>query len=169
MCAAINKEGEPMTPRRRPASPVHPLTRRRLIHLSGAAAGAAALSGTWLASSNPLAAARSQDAPTGELLVGAPEDGYRSDERANIGMYPLNTNIYESLVRLTPDYQIEPLLAESWEFVEPNTWRLTLRDDVTFHDGAPFTAEAVKWTMDRIAGTGGGVLDVDENSTVIVD
>ena len=37
-------------------------------------------------------------------------------------MYPLNTNIYESLVRLTPDYQIEPLLAESWEFVEPNTW-----------------------------------------------
>lgn len=158
-----------MTTSRRPESPELPLTRRRLMHLSGAAAGAAALSGTWLASSRALAAARSQDAPTGELLVGAPEDGYRSDERANIGMYPLNTNIYESLVRLTPDYQIEPLLAESWEFVEPNTWRFTLRDDVTFHDGTPFTAEAVKWTMDRIAGTGGGVLGVDENSTVIVD
>jgi peptide/nickel transport system substrate-binding protein len=84
-------------------------------------------------------------------------------------MYPLNTNIFESLVRLTPDYQVEPLLAESWEFVEPNTWRFKLRQGVTFHDGTPFTAAAVAWSMGRIAEGGGGVLGVDANSTKVID
>jgi peptide/nickel transport system substrate-binding protein len=106
---------------------------------------------------------------TGSVSVGVSEDGYRTDERANVGFYPLNTNIFESLVYMTPDYQIEPMLAESWEFVEPNTWRISLRQGVKFHDGSDFTAEAVKYTMDRIASNGGGVLGVDESSTVVVD
>ena len=106
---------------------------------------------------------------TGSVRIGVSEDGYRVDERANVGFYPLNTNIFESLVYMTPEYQIEPMLAESWELIEPNTWRISLRQGVTFHDGSPFTAEAVKYTMDRIAANGGGVLGVDENSTVIVD
>jgi len=147
------------------------LTRRYLLRLAGLTAGAASLVGP--AGTTGVGAAslgRLQGAPGGELIVGAPQDGYRNEvNRANIGMYPLNTNIYESLVRLTPDYQVEPLLAESWEFVEPNTWRFTLRQGVTFHDGTPFTAEAVKWSMGRIAATGGGVLGVDENSTKVVD
>ena len=147
------------------------LSRRRLLRLAGATAGAASLSGFVGTTGGRAVSARRQAAPAGELRVAAPEDGYRSDppERANIGMYPVNTNIFESLVRLTPDYQVEPLLAESWEFVEPNTWRLTLRQGVTFHDGTPFTAEAVRWSMNRIALAGGGQLGVDQNSTTIVD
>lgn len=112
----------------------------------------------------------SDTGPSGELIVAATQDGYRTEpERANIGMYPLNTNIFESLVRLTPDYQVEPLLAESWEFVEPNTWSFTLRQGVTFHDGTPLTSEAVAWSIGRIAAVGGGTLGVDENSVEIVD
>jgi peptide/nickel transport system substrate-binding protein len=113
--------------------------------------------------------ATAQEAPTGSARIGVSEDGYRTDERANIGYFPLNTNIFESLVYLTPDYQIEPLLAESWEFVAPGTWRITLRQGVSFHDGTPFNAEAVKYTMDRIASNGGGVMGLGEESTVIVD
>lgn len=144
------------------------LTRRRLVQLAGATAGTASLSG--LVTLSPARVRAVQDTPSGEVTVGSDEDGYRREEpRANIGMYPLNTNIFESLVRLTPDYQIEPLLAESWELVEPNTFRFKLREGVTFHDGTPFTAEAVVWTMGRIAEAGGGVLGVDENSTVAID
>ena len=55
---------------------------------------------------------------TGAVRIGVSEDGYRVDERANVGFYPLNTNIFESLVYMTPDYQIEPMLAESWETSE---------------------------------------------------
>lgn len=144
------------------------LTRRRLVQLAGATAGTASLAGLGTLAPSRVRAA--QETPGAEMTVGSDEDGYRREEpRANIGMYPLNTNIFESLVRLTPDYQIEPLLAESWEFVEPNTFRFTLREGVTFHDGTPFTAEAVVWTMGRIAEAGGGVLGVDENSTMAID
>lgn len=127
------------------------------------ATGAASLSATM------LGGVAAQGSPSGTARIGVSEDGYRTDERANIGYSPLNTNIFEALVYLTPDYQIEPLLAESWEFVEPNTWRISLRQDVTFHDGTPFTADAVKYTMDRVASNGGGSIGVDENSTVILD
>jgi peptide/nickel transport system substrate-binding protein len=44
-----------------------------------------------------------------------------------------------------------PGLATEWEINEDATeYRFKLRDDVTFHDGTPFNAEAVKFTFDRI-------------------
>ncbi len=106
------------------------------------------------------------DAPQ-ELVVGMPSDNFRTDERANLGMY--YTGIYDVLVRMTPDYQLIPMLATEWEFIEPNTWRFTLRDDVTFHDGQPFNAEAVKFTMDRLAAVGRSSAMLGEDSTVVVD
>ncbi len=135
------------------------IDRRRLVLASSGAGIALALGRSSLA----------QDTPTAALRVGVSEDGYRTDERANIGFFPLNTNIFESLVYLTPDYQIEPRLAESWEFVEPGTWRIVLRQGITFHGGTPFNAEAVKYTMDRIASNGGGVMGIGPDSCVIVD
>lgn len=105
----------------------------------------------------------------GSVRIGVSEDSYRTDERANIGYFPLNTNIFEPLVRLTNDYQVEPLLAESWELVGDNTWSITLRQGVSFHDGSPFDANAVKYTFDRIASNGGGVMGLTDESTVIVD
>lgn len=85
---------------------------RRTLLLATGAAGAATALGRGVSA---------QDAPGGTAQIGVSEDGYRTDEQANVGFFPLNTNIFESLVYLTPDYQIEPLLAESWEFVKPNT------------------------------------------------
>jgi ABC-type transport system substrate-binding protein len=58
-------------------------------------------------------------------------------------------NIIEPLITLNSDMEIEPRLATSWEFVEPNRLRFELREGVTFHDGTPFNAEAVKFTWDR--------------------
>ena len=101
------------------------------------------------------------------LVVGLPSDNFRTDERANLGMY--YTGIYDVLVRMTPDYQVIPMLATEWEFVEPNTWRFTLREDVTFHDGQPFTAEAVKYTMDRLAAIGRNSAQLGEDSTQVID
>lgn len=112
------------------------------------------------------------EGPSGsqELTVGAGEDGYDQEgPEANVGMYPTNANVFETLVRMTPDYELEPMLAESWEFVEPNTWRFQLRTDVTFHDGSPLTAQDVVHTMSRVAEAGGGTLRIDEDSTVAVD
>jgi peptide/nickel transport system substrate-binding protein len=60
-------------------------------------------------------------------------------------------NIYESLLYRAPDNTFQPWLAESWE-VSPDGRQYTfkLRQGVKFHDGTPFNAQAVKYTMDRV-------------------
>ncbi|NJM08604.1 hypothetical protein HC891_24085 [Candidatus Gracilibacteria bacterium] len=49
----------------------------------------------------------------------------------------------ETLMRLTPEQQLEPWLAETVERSDERTWRVTLREGVTFHDGSPLTAQSV--------------------------
>mgnify|MGYP001807981083 CR=1 FL=1 len=57
---------------------------------------------------------------------------------------PLLVNIFDTLVWLTPDFKVEPLLAKSWSIApDGKTYSFTLREDVKFHDGTDFDAEAV--------------------------
>lgn len=58
--------------------------------------------------------------------------------------------IYEGLVGRDKNAKIKPLLAKEWEQLDDTTWEFKLRDDVSFHDGTPFNAEAVKKTFDRL-------------------
>ena len=47
--------------------------------------------------------------------------------------------------------EVEPLLAESWEYSEDGlTWIFHLREDVSWHDGEPFTASDVEFTFNQI-------------------
>ena len=59
--------------------------------------------------------------------------------------------MFEGLVTLSlGGTDIEPALATSWEASEDGTaWTFELREDVTFHDGEPFNAEAVCFNFDR--------------------
>jgi len=57
---------------------------------------------------------------------------------------------YEGLTRYGKDYQVEPALATSWQQVSPTQWRFNLRKGVTFHDGSPFTADDVIFSLERI-------------------
>ena len=59
-------------------------------------------------------------------------------------------NVYEGLVRRGQDMTVEPALATSWEPIgNGEGWRFTLREGVTFHDGAAFTAEDVLFSYQR--------------------
>jgi peptide/nickel transport system substrate-binding protein len=68
-------------------------------------------------------------------------------------------NVYEQLLRINPpgsSEQFTPLLAESWESsADGLTWTFKLRPGVTFHDGEPLTAEAVKMSIEAAADHGG--------------
>lgn len=59
--------------------------------------------------------------------------------------------ILENLVFVEPGgTELEPGLATEWSANEDGTvWTFTLREGVTFHDGTPFNAEAVKFNIDR--------------------
>ena len=60
--------------------------------------------------------------------------------------------IFDGLVRLNPKTTLpEPMLASSWEHDEAGTtWTFHLREGVTWHDGAPFTADDVAFTVQAI-------------------
>lgn len=59
--------------------------------------------------------------------------------------------VVETLTILEPSGKVGPLLAESWTTSPDGTqYTLKLRAGVTFHDGVPFDAKAVKWNLDRL-------------------
>lgn len=88
----------------------------------------------------------------GELIIAFGTDPESLDPNkitsAPAGM--VLTHIAETLLTMTEELEVAPLLAESWEFSEDSrTLILYLRKNVRFHDGTPFNAEAVKINLER--------------------
>lgn len=65
-----------------------------------------------------------------------------SDQRRNV--------IYEGLLYLNDDLKPEPRLAIDYKQTDETTWVFNLREEVQFHDGTEFNAEAVKTNIERI-------------------
>ncbi len=66
----------------------------------------------------------------------------------------VTANAYEPLVGLDKKLNTAPGLATAWKQTSPTVWRFELRKNVKFHDGTPFTADDVVFTMGRMAGDG---------------
>ena len=95
----------------------------------------------------------SADAP---IRVGVGADRFLTElpSRPDLGKYPLNTGIFDTLVRMTESLDIEPMLAERWTYArDTNTWQFILRRGVLFHDGRELTADDVKYTFDLIVAS----------------
>src|SRR2546426_322462 len=125
----------------------------------------------WLALSVALACGR-RGVPvraSDELIVATPGDPDSSGVGSDLGLHPVNANVYETLVRLTPDFRVAPQLATRWQLRSPNTWRFHLRQGVRMHDGTTLTAAAVVWTMRRIARAGGGPMGIGQSSARVID
>ena len=59
-------------------------------------------------------------------------------------------HVFDTLVDVDETLALKPGLAVSWDAVDDTTWEFELREGVTFHDGTPFTAEDVKFSIERI-------------------
>jgi peptide/nickel transport system substrate-binding protein len=71
----------------------------------------------------------------------------------------MNKVIFESLVQLDTSGAAKPLLATSWTMSpDGKVWTFKLRDGVKFHDGTPFDADAVKFSLDRVRDPATGSL-----------
>jgi peptide/nickel transport system substrate-binding protein len=98
-----------------------------------------------------LTAAATEDKPFDVVITAnvAGLDPLRTNDRASTYV---NTQIYETLYFINREGEIEPLLADGMpEFASDNkSVVIKLRQGVTFHDGTPFNAEAVKYTFEMI-------------------
>lgn len=69
----------------------------------------------------------------------------------NIPSTWVHMNVFDCLVwRERDTAEFVPWLASDIEAIDEVTWRLTLREGITFHNGEPFDASAVSWTFQRI-------------------
>lgn len=85
-------------------------------------------------------------APGGTLTILTPADASTLHPGAKTNFYDTfwHVLLYDSLVIHGFDGEIYPALAESWESSDDGTvWTFTLRQDVVFHSGEPFTAAHV--------------------------
>jgi len=119
------------------------LMRRALLAAAAATLALGALDG----------AARAQT-PPGVLIVGQIAEPKSLDPAAvtAVNDFRILVNVYEGLVRYAPGtLEVAPGLATDWEISGDGTeYTFHLRDGVTFHDGTPFNAEAVKFNFDRM-------------------
>lgn len=132
------------------------LAARRALTRRGAALAALVPAAALLLSSCgtdvPSPSAEPQD---GGTLVYATGDAEPTCLDPHVGgNYPqalLTTQVLEPLVGRDAEGEILPWLATAWEISEDGlTWDFTLAEDVTFTDGTPFDAEAVKANVEHL-------------------
>ncbi|MFC5748507.1 ABC transporter substrate-binding protein [Actinomadura rugatobispora] len=77
--------------------------------------------------------------------------------QGNESDYLILALIYDTLTRPGADKNTVGRLAASWEpSSDLKTWRFTLAENATFHDGTPVTPEDVVWSLRRLRGTPSG-------------
>ncbi|OIU68608.1 staphylopine-dependent metal ABC transporter substrate-binding lipoprotein [Rossellomorea aquimaris] len=85
-----------------------------------------------------------------ELVYATAKDINDMNPHLYAGSMPAQGKVFESLVENTED-GIKPLLAKSWEISGGGkVYTFHLREGVTFHDGEPFNAEAVKKNIEAV-------------------
>jgi len=62
----------------------------------------------------------------------------------------INFQMFNALTKTTPDGEVIGDLAESFEAIDDYTWQFKLKQGVRFHNGEPFNAETVKFSVERM-------------------
>lgn len=75
-------------------------------------------------------------------------DPQNNNQAVASGVY---INLFDYLIFKDAQGNFKPALATAWEPVSDTAWRVMLREGVTWHDGAPFTAADVEYTFERVA------------------
>jgi len=136
------------------------LTRRRLWQGASALAAGGAVSAfpatPGLFEGSAAVAIRQDETPQtgGTVTLGYIDEPPTMDPRVSGSAKATNllVNVFDTLIALDPETgELVPGLASSWESsADAMSYTFVLRNDVTFHDGTPFNAAAVKYTFDSI-------------------
>jgi ABC-type transport system substrate-binding protein len=115
------------------------MTRRCLVLLVAMALGAGFGSTAWAQEEPRLTIAQGTDITSLDPAFAK----IRNDDNVYL-------ELFETLVHRNEQMQYLAVLAESWKVLSPTKWQFKLRSGITFHNGEPFDAEAVKYSIERI-------------------
>ncbi len=130
------------------------MNRREFIAATGALGISAAVAESFLTSAGAMAATPKK----GGSIVYAnnlhgPDDQMDPSLFTSGIDYARGRATYNSLTQILDDMSLHPELAEEWTANSDVTaYTFKLRKGVEFHDGSPFTADDVVWTMNRHLG-----------------
>jgi peptide/nickel transport system substrate-binding protein len=100
----------------------------------------------------------------------------------HINLSPNNSmmlHVFEPLIKRDDNQKLVPGLATSWKALDDLTWEFKLRKNVRFHDGSPFTADDVVFTLKRVPNVPNSpssfatftkpIVDVKDPHTIVQD
>lgn len=88
-----------------------------------------------------------------EVVIAVPSEPTTLDPQISDSQLDrvVTSQVYETLLERNDEGELEPLLAaEMPESVADDTWEFKLRPDITFHNGEPFNAASVAYSVKRI-------------------
>jgi len=140
------------------------LSRRRFVQTLGAGVVLGVAAPTLLAPVGSAApASNAAAAAPGTLVIGLVAEPTSLDpgQLTDINSMKLLGAMYDTLVRFKPDsFDLAPSLATSWDISSDlMLYTFKLRPGVKFHDGTDFSADAVKFTYDRLLDPNGPYAD----------
>lgn len=134
-----------------------PTTRRQALKMMGFVGAAGMFAPNLLG--KPAFAAGPPAKPTGRIVVGFSQEPTVFNPlmpriEADDGVH---FSLFDTMFRIDPEGLFQPGLATEVPTIENGgisqdglQWRVKLRDDVKWHDGTPFTAEDVKFTLELV-------------------
>ena len=100
--------------------------------------------------SEPAGSEPAGNGASGEVTIALPEEPTNLEPaKWEIDVVRVVKNVVEPLIDRAPTGELVPKLATDWEQVDDVTWRFTLREGVTYHNGEPFNAEAAAFGINR--------------------
>lgn len=131
------------------------MNRAQFLRLLGGGAAAAAVAGPF----GLAGAAHAQEG--GDLVVGISSDISTLDPQMSpidVFRHTIRSTVFEALVFINPEtLSADPLLADSWETsADGLTITFKLKSGVTWHNGSPFTAADVVYSIKRVQDTATG-------------
>jgi len=85
------------------------------------------------------------------IAIGSDMLGFDIHNHNNTSTESIHQNMFDYLFKRDENNVLQPWLAESYEIVDDTTIQVVLKQGVKFHNGDEFTAEDVKFTLERVA------------------
>ena len=84
------------------------------------------------------------------VMIFGPKDNTLDPAYKWTGWYVRKAGIYETLFKYNDEMELTPELATGYTQVSDTVWDIHLREGVIFHDGTPFNADAVVYSIERV-------------------